>query len=81
MNDETIEVRVARLDERVKALDGKVDGLTSSQQSQSLQLTMLVSDMHKRQGADATKRAFRATIFTALTSTGFLGWLWEHFHK
>ena len=78
---ESIDVRVARLDERTKTLDGKVDGLMSSQQAQSLQLSLLVADMHTRQGSDAARKTIRNTLFTILTSTGFLGWLWEHFKR
>ena len=81
MAEETLETRVARLDERMKGTDEKVNTLVTSQLGQSAQLALLVADMHKRHGAEATKKSMRSTIFTVLTSTGFLGWIWEHFHK
>lgn len=48
---------------------------------QDAKLDMLVADLNKRAGADQTRRTFRGAIFTLVTGTGFIGWVWEHFHK
>lgn len=49
--------------------------------SQDAKLDILVADMNRRAGAEQTKRTFRNAAFTLVTGTGFIGWLWEHFHK
>lgn len=49
--------------------------------SQDAKLDILVADMNRRAGADATKRGIRNAALSLITGTGFIGWLWEHFHK
>lgn len=49
--------------------------------NQDGKLDQLVADLNKRAGVEQTKRTVRGAAFTLITSTGFLGWLWEHFHK
>lgn len=58
---------VSKIELGMKDQDGKLD--------------LLVADMNKRAGAEATKKTLRGAIFTLLTSTSIIGWAWEHFHK
>lgn len=58
---------VSKIELGMKDQDGKLD--------------LLVADLNKRAGVEQTKRTLRGAVFTLVTGTGFIGWLWEHFHK
>lgn len=78
---ESITATVARLDERTFNLGQSMAKVEEGMKGQDAKLDMLVADLNNRKGADETKRTMRTAVFSLVTGTGFIGWLWEHFHK
>lgn len=74
---ETTDVRLARLEEQFKTTAVRVIELQVSQERQTGMLVQLVAAENQRKGARAVGRI----ILGIITSGGFLGWIWEHFHK
>ena len=82
VTDETeLRVSVARLDERTQTLTRDVGEIKKGMVTQSSQLDLLVADLHTRKGAAKQRNLLGRAAFTVATGTGFLGWIWEHFHK
>lgn len=73
MIDPSTERVVGRLEADVETLKDDVAEIKADQKEQTKMLRQLVAHHERRKGA-------RAVIVT-LASSGFLGWLWEHFHK
>jgi hypothetical protein len=65
--------KVGQLEEAVKSVREDVAEIKAGMLEQNKQLDLLVANLNKQKGA-------KAILFT-LFSTGFLGWIWEHFHK
>lgn len=72
---ESIDLQVARLQERVGVLHVAVADIQTDQKAQNAKLDRLLGDHQQRKGAT---KAIRAVV-TVLGSGGFLGWIWEHF--
>ena len=71
-------------DYTVGRLRGDVDGLKSDMADvkrtlagQDEKLDQLLADAQRRKGARGVTKAALGLV----TSGGFLGWIWEHFHK
>lgn len=74
---DTIDVEVARLQEKVSTLQTDVSDIRADQKAQNTKLDLLVADRYKRKGAQAVTKI----LLGVATSGGLLGWAWEHFHK
>ena len=61
----------------VKALTDDVADIKADQKSQNAKLDTLLRLHHERKGAVR----FGKGVVAVLTSSGFVGWLWEHFHR
>lgn len=70
---ETMDVKVARLQEKVNTLQDGVTDIRTDQKTQNAKLDRLLEFHNQRKGAQA--------LLKAIAASGFLGWLWEHFHK
>lgn len=65
--------KLGALEANVKTLQADMSEVKVDQKEQNRKLDLLVADMNKRKGAKA--------LLVTIASTGFLGWLWEYFHK
>lgn len=74
---ESLEERVTRLETQSTNIQRDVAEIKSDTKEQNGKLDMLVAAENQRKGAKALGRIF----LTTLGSGGFLGWLYEHFHK
>lgn len=74
---DTTEVKVARLEEQLKAVHDEVSDIRADQKTQNSKLDVLVAAHHRSKGAKSVTKV----IVGLVTSGGFLGWLWEHLHK
>lgn len=72
-----MEQTVGRLDGRVESLEKGQNEMKDTLAGQDKKLDQLLQYHHEREGAIRLLKV----LLTALTSTGFLGWAWEHFHK
>lgn len=79
--DEPLAAKVARLDERTFNLGQSMAKIETETTSQSAKLDILIADLHTRKGAAKQRHTLGRAAFTVATGTGFLGWIWEHFHK
>lgn len=68
---------VIRLQENVKTLQSDVTSIKATLVGQDDKLDVLVADRNRRKGA----RAMTKALLSLVGSGGFIGWLWEHFHK
>lgn len=73
MSNTSTERVVGRLEADVETLKEDVAELKVEQKEQTKMLRQLTAHHNRRKGV-------QATVMT-LASSGFLGWLWEHFHK
>lgn len=71
------QVKVARLEVQVEKLQADVADIKADQKSQNGKLDLLVADLNRRTGATTVSKA----VVGLIMSSGFLGWLWEHFHR
>lgn len=78
---QSLEAQVAVLRVQGNNTAQAVSKIELGMKDQDAKLDLLVADMNKRAGAEATKKTLRGAVFTVVTGTGFLGWIWEHFHK
>lgn len=69
--------KVGALESTVKALQQDVTEIKTDQKSQNAKLDKLLELHYQRKGAVR----FGKVIVGFVTSSGFAGWLWEHFHK
>lgn len=67
---------VGRLEADVNTLKDDVADIKADQKAQNSKLDQLLEFHHERRGAIR----FGKIIVTLVTSSGFAGWLWEHFH-
>lgn len=75
--DADLNIKVARLEVTVDAMKADVADIKADQKAQNVKLDMLVAAENQRKGAKAVTRILLGIV----TSGGFLGWIWEHFHK
>lgn len=61
----------------VAALTADVTDIKTDQKAQNVKLDRLLEYHHQRKGA----MRFGKIIIGFVTSSGFAGWLWEHFHR
>lgn len=73
MSDTSTERIVGRLEADVETLKDDVAELKVEQKEQTKMLRQLTAHHNRRKGAQAA--------IVALASSGFIGWVWEHFHK
>lgn len=73
MSNTSTERTVGRLEADVETLKDDVAEIKSDQKEQTKMLRQLIAHDNRRKG-------IRAAVMT-FASSGFLGWLWEHFHK
>lgn len=69
--------KVGALESTVKALQQDVTDIKLDQKSQNVKLDKLLELHHQRKGAVR----FGKIIIGFVTSSGFAGWIWEHFNK
>lgn len=69
--------RVVRLEERVEAMRKVVTDIQLDQKAQNAKLDILIGIENQRRGA----RVIGRYLLGLVTSGGFIGWCWEHFHK
>jgi len=74
---DSLEVKVARLDVQVASIQTDVTDIKADQKAQNTKLDTLVAAENQRKGARTLMRVLGGLI----SSGGFAGWLWEHFHK
>ena len=75
---DTLDVRVARLEEKMSFVSSTVSDIKDDQKAQNAKLDILVSRDLERKGAVKFGRAIAAIV----GSSGFvavLAWAWEHF--
>lgn len=70
-------IALGKMEATVKSLTDDVADIRTDQKTQNAKLDILIANMHRQQGT----RAVSKVLFGLVTSGGFLGWLWEHFHK
>ncbi len=77
MNNMTTERVVGELTGTVKALQTDMVEVKATLKGQDDKLDKLIALHHQRKGA----LRFGKIIVGFVTSSGFAGWLWEHFHR
>lgn len=77
MSNTTTERAVGQLEGSVKALQEDMTSIRATLRGQDDKLDKLLAYHNQRKGAQKVSKA----IFSLVASGGFMGWLWEHFHK
>lgn len=77
MNNTTLERAVGQLEGSVTALQTDMTAVKKTLAGQDDKLDQLLAYHNRRKGA----RALAKATFGFVASGGFIGWLWEHFHK
>lgn len=77
MSNATTERAVGQLEGAVNALQADMTSVKATLRGQDDKLDKLLAYHNQRKGA----RAITKAVFSVVASGGFIGWLWEHFHK
>lgn len=77
MTNTSLERAVGQLEGSVSALQTDMTEVKATLAGQDDKLDQLLAYHNRRKGA----RALSRTAFSLVASGGFLGWVWEHFHK
>lgn len=77
MSNANIERAVGQLEAGQSATNARLDKMERTLAGQDDKLDKLLAHHHRQKGA----RALTKAAFSIVASGGFLGWLWEHFHK
>lgn len=77
MNNANIERAVGKLEGTVAGIQTGMTAMKATLAGQDEKLDRLLAYHNRQKGA----RAITKAAFSVVASGGFLGWLWEHFHK
>jgi hypothetical protein len=77
---ETVEVRIARLEERTAAVQTDVTDIRADQKTQNAKLDQLLAGEHRRKGAQAVKKALGAVAGSSGIAS-LIAWAYEHFNR
>lgn len=70
-------VALGEMKATVAALTADVTDIKTDQKTQNAKLDRLLEYHHQRKGAQRVTKVLLGFV----TSGGFIGWLWEHFHR
>ena len=70
-------VALGEMKATVKTLTEDVADIKADQKAQNVKLDRLLELHHERRGA----MRFGKGVVALITSSGFVGWIWEHLHK
>lgn len=70
-------VALGEMKATVKTLTDDVADIKADQKAQNAKLDLLLKLHHERRGALRLGKG----VIALITSSGFAGWLWEHFHR
>lgn len=77
MSNANIERTVGQLEAGQKSTNDRLDRMETTLAGQDDKLDKLLAYHNQRKGA----RAITKAAISLVASGGFLGWMWEHFHK
>jgi hypothetical protein len=77
VSNTSLERSVGQLEAGQLATNSRLDKMEQTLAGQDDKLDKLLAIHNQRKGA----RTLTKTLIGAVTSGGFIGWLWEHLHK
>lgn len=77
MAETNVQRAVGQLEGSVKALQTDMTAVKETLAGQDDKLDKLLAYHYQRKGAKSVTKV----LFGLVTSGGFLGWIWEHFHR